>query len=427
MIYESMMYQTKCVSSLRRLLALLLPFLLLVFRSFSLKFQLIPVSNVMDGRSTSVSLTTAGKDFNESTPTTAFLSNFQDLNDYQKAPQETVTSTNFDGVQPDVWAWCVLTKDNGLFHHFPHAAEKLLPCWSWFQRIRSNYTSTQCGFYLVGDLPLAPGGWPSKLIEHMGCSVTRSQPSTTEKSAPALLYYLKNNTRRRFEWFQRPEDANALRTQVLKSMNYPDNDPSSRKIRITIIDRNTTVGNRRKRNSRRILNVVNISKALKETFPFADVTTAFMEGLEPEEQFAFWSQQDIIVIAHGAAITNAFFMPPAKTSALVELFPLHFYFTEFYSTLLNSSGIRGYGYYNNVTDIKADFAAHRETHAMEAYYRDQNLNPPVEAVVDLVRKALLEGGKSTRRKQDPKRHFRSRMARQRSARGIAESRSSRIY
>ncbi len=402
----------------------LLVFLVYIFGSFSVNFGLLSVSDFVDERSSSPSMAAVGKHSSESMTTTALDGNTHHLNDYQTM-LPTPAVTNFEGVQPGMWAWCVLTKDNRLFHHFPHAAEKLLPCWSWFQRIRTNYTATQCGFYLQGDLPLAPGEWTSKLIEHMGCSVTRSKPSSTDKSAPALLYYLKNNTRRRFEWFQRPEDAKALRTQVLKSMKYNDNDPASRRIRITIIDRKTTVGNRRQRNTRSILNVLNISLAIKKTFPFANVSTVYMEGMDPEEQFAFWSQQDVVVIAHGAAITNAIFMPPAKTSALIELFPLHFYFTEIYATLLKSCGIRGYGYYNNVTDIKADFAAHSKTHKMKEFYRDQNLSPPVDAVVDLVRKALSEGG-TKRRMQDPLRHFKSRMARGRNVRGIAESLSSRI-
>jgi len=35
--------------------------------------------------------------------------------------------------------WCVLDENNtALFKHFPPASQALLPCWSWFQRIREK-------------------------------------------------------------------------------------------------------------------------------------------------------------------------------------------------------------------------------------------------------------------------------------------------
>jgi Glycosyltransferase 61 len=119
------------------------------------------------------------------------------------------------------------------------------------------------------------------------------------------------------------------------------------------------------------------------------------------EQYAFWSQHDVIVAAHGAALTNAIFLPPGGGSAVIEIFPPHFYDTDFYGTLLKRSGIRGYGYYNDVTDIAADFAAHTKTHSEVIKYREQNLSPPVEAIIDLVKQALADGGYGPRGNRKP--------------------------
>ena len=319
---------------------------------------------------------------------------------------ESISTTNaIPNAQPEVWLWCALIKDNSLFHHFPHTAEKCLPCWSWFQRMRemlSKDTTTHCGLYLNGDLPLDPEGWAGRLVEHMGCSVTRSDPFISENSAPTMVYHLKNNTQKPFEWFQRPEDARSLREKVLQSINCSDINPTTQGVRIAGIDRNTRVKNRRKRVTRSLLNIANITQALKIEFPAANVVIAYMEDMQVDEQFAFWSQHDIIVAAHGAALTNAIFLPPGGGSAVIEIFPHHFYWTEFYATLLKRSGLRGYGYYNNVTDIKADYAAHSRNHSDVMKYREQNLNPPVEAIVDLVKQALADGGYGPGGERPPK-------------------------
>ena len=89
---------------------------------------------------------------------------------------------------------------------------------------------------------------------------------------------------------------------------------------------------------------------------------------------------------------NAFLLPSGNSSAVVEIFPPHYYFIEFFGRLLTSAGLRGYGYFNGVSDYATDHAEHSKTIKDRTLYRQQDLEPPVDAVLDLVRQAMVDGG-----------------------------------
>lgn len=297
--------------------------------------------------------------------------------------------------------WCQLDRLNTiprLMNHFPHAAQGLLPCWSWFQETietRSHrLMTTHCGFYLkdgIGRM-VRPNGWIEQLITHMGCNVTETEPvggiSTDNCTANC---FAKNVTLvHRFpkevfstQFFKRPEDAAALRSKILRSLNVTDEPgTSAASARIAIVDR---------KKSRRIRNVKKMAAAIRATFPSATLEIAYMETMVPSEQFVFWSQHDIVITGHGAAVTSAFFLPPGNTSAVIQIFPPHYYLNMF-SYLLSSAGLHDYGYYNGVSDYMEDFAEHSKTIEDRTKYRTQDLKPPLDAVIELVQKAMMEGG-----------------------------------
>ena len=306
----------------------------------------------------------------------------------------------------ELWLWCQLDKGNTLmFPHFPHASQALLPCWSWFQEIMqarspqlttaaATSAHTHCGFYLKDGLGrfVRPKEWIDALIRHMGCSVTEIEPSRSidtsscirndtwicKERNTTLVYRLPKNRR---QFFKRPIHAAALRTKILQSLKFEDKRRTST-ARIAIVDRKHT---------RRIINLKRMVAAVQEAFPNAIVETAYMEDMKPTEQFLFWSQHDIIVTGHGAAITNAFFLPPGNASAVIEIFPPHYY-PDIFSLLLKSAGLHGYGYFNGVSDYITDHEEYSKTFKERSFWREQNLIPPVDAIVDLVRQAMLEGG-----------------------------------
>lgn len=188
-------------------------------------------------------------------------------------------------------------------------------------------------------------------------------------------------------WFEKPEDPAALRSRLLDrqdKVNSTWKQPFSREQRQTI-----TIINRR--DSRRIMNIENITTALREEYPSTPIQTVYLEDVEPLEQFAFWSQQSLVIAAHGAGLMNAIFLPPGNASAVIEIFPPHYYLHFYFGNLLRSCGIRRYGYYFNETDPAADWAVYGSTKPLRRLYRNVDLEPPVDDILGLVRKALMEG------------------------------------
>ena len=158
--------------------------------------------------------------------------------------------------------------------------------------------------------------WIGQLIKHMGCRVTDVDPTRsisadkkctlhqgTSRNCPAnattLVYRLPSEVVVQRHFFAKPEDAAALRTRVFQSLNVTDVPPrtSGTRARIAFIDRKRT---------RRILNLENMTAAVRAAFPLASLETAYMEDLQPFEQFIYRGQHDIIVTGHGAAMASAF-------------------------------------------------------------------------------------------------------------------------
>ena len=322
----------------------------------------------------------------------------------------------------DLQLWCQLDPENTKaenFWHFPHTSLGLLPCWSWFQRIMqarnqnmdstttNTARTTQCGFYMKNwttnksrHRATDPESWIAQLIKHMGCSVTEVEPTRSISAdnckandtancggrSLALVHRLPRTVFVAMQCFERPEDAAALRTKVFQSLNVTDADTprtAGTPARIAFVDRKLT---------RRILNLANITAAVRAAFPSASVESAYMEDMQPSEQFVFWGQHDIIITGHGAAVTNAIFMPPGNTSAVIEIYPPHYYH-PFFMGLVKSAGIRGhYRYVNGVSNWLEDFQEHSLTRKERSFYRSVDLEPPVDDIVDLVRQAMSEGG-----------------------------------
>ena len=355
--------------------------------------------------------------------------------DYSNFLRNASQSLHVQGPE-ELQLWCQLDPENTverIFWHFPHTSQALLPCWSWFQtimrdqeRARNHNMETtmarttttiaptiQCGFYMKNwsdkDSRRAtdPEWWIAQLIKHMGCSVTTSEPTLTrsirtknctenckehgvtedlEGRNSTLVYRMPKEAFDSRQFFERPEDAAALRTTVFQSLNVTDTPRTAgTPARIAFVDR------RRRRRKRRILNLDNITAAVRAAFPSATVETAYMEDMQPFEQFVFWGQHDIIIAGHGAAMMNAIFLPPGNTSAVIEIYPPH-YAPPIFVLLLQSAGIRAYPYFNGVSNWLEDHQEHSRTLAERDLYRNVDLKPPVDDILDLVRRAMSEAG-----------------------------------
>jgi hypothetical protein len=120
-----------------------------------------------------------------------------------------------------------------------------------------------------------------------------------------------------------------------------------------------------------------IVRAVQVEFPLASVVLTNMSGYTMLEQARWWNDKDVIILAHGAAMTNLVFME--DSSAVVEIFPDMYNPYEFYYGLAESSGVR------------PPYAIFRNTRATEKYNRSPrqvDLLPNVTEVVSLVKDAL---------------------------------------
>jgi hypothetical protein len=180
-------------------------------------------------------------------------------------------------------------------------------------------------------------------------------------------------------WFHNESDSASLREQVVGTVQRS---PVPFQPRIGLVQRKScwTRGNRF------IHNLSLIQTELQEQFPDSVVQLQHMEDMDFKEQASWWSQQDVVVGAHGASMTNLIFLTPA--AAVVEIFPEHFYPIDFYQSLSASCGVRHFGWYNNVTDPLADYRAHCHNAVDRDRYRTVDLTPPLEQVVELVRQAV---------------------------------------
>jgi hypothetical protein len=139
------------------------------------------------------------------------------------------------------------------------------------------------------------------------------------------------------------------------------------------------------------MNIGNITTALREAYPSALIQTALLEEMEPMEQFTFWSQQSLVIAAHGAGLMNAIFLPPGNASAVIEIFPPHYYAHNYFGSLQGhvASGVMDTTTTNRILLQTGRYIG--STSPQRRVYRNVDLEPPVEDILGLVRKALLEG------------------------------------
>ena len=161
-------------------------------------------------------------------------------------------------------------------------------------------------------------------------------------------------------WFQRSDTCSSFRERLWKNLEINPPKVSPTKRRIGILDRNE---------SRAIRNIPGLIRELKvhfndkaididvRTFDSEYELTSERDTLS--EQARWFAAKDLIIVAHGAALSNVVFMRPG--SAVLELFP-RYYFNDMFWELMNQCGIRHSWYYDG--DVKKKYSqksAQKET------------------------------------------------------------------
>jgi Glycosyltransferase 61 len=286
-------------------------------------------------------------------------------------------------------AVCALDDKNMVYvYNLYHVAQSLLPCWSFFQRVKEAWPEATCTFWLSSQALQRPREWQLKLIESMNCSLTQANP--TSVNGNTLVHYNDKNVcpgqyctihiepnpvadhEPRYDFFERPEDAIALRKQVLGDVANNE----TNRLKIGLVDR---------RSNQKVLNIQEIESEI--FFPNAAIELMFMEDMHFEEQARWWSEQNVVVGAHGAAYTNMIFMPVERGAAIVQIFPHDYYPIYFFQSLANTTGVHAYFWADS--DDPLGNNAKPKKQKLRAIKKN-NINPPVDDITSLVKKNVDE-------------------------------------
>lgn len=236
------------------------------------------------------------------------------------------------------------------FQHFAHAAMTLLPCWQWFL----SSPATSCAFLLEQGLP--ENVWAESLVQEMGCSIIVEAP---KQCAVLGRWKIKRGLALRYDWVVRPGAASVLRESMARRHVF---DTAGSGQSIGLLQRNRTrqllVQSRGNSSAHTPLQGV-----LSTLAPQATVTS--FEGLTFLEQAAWMYKHDIILMAHGAAVTNTIFMRPC--SVLVQFYSNHYYPLGFYEPMISAVGVVPITWYPNknmTADPMPQDAAALQEHAL---------------------------------------------------------------
>lgn len=215
------------------------------------------------------------------------------------------------GSSDDRTHWCVVASKflpkttRGHFDHFPHAAEIILPCWSYF--VKENVTD-RCGFALVNiNYKLPP--WIKELVDTMGCHVKQSDYGLPKDNIVDFVpaediqhipnYYLLRPRLDYIRYLDHPEHAHMLRRMFVSDDYIGSVKGNGKPLQIGIIQRD---------GARRFDNLDEILKTLKNDIPEASIIVSDFKFGSVKEQATWFATKDMVIASHGAALTNSIFI-----------------------------------------------------------------------------------------------------------------------
>ncbi len=196
-----------------------------------------------------------------------------------------------------------------IFEHMPHAAQTLYQCWSFFR----FWNLGECAVLLEGGLWLSP--WAAWLVAQMGCWVwTRlaDEPWCSLVGWPAQPPRTNVSRGDAFAWFANDGDARALGARL-----PPAPSGSARPRAVGAVQRAST---------RRVVGA--------DLEALGDV--AVLERMPFAAQASFFASHEVIVAAHGAALTWAAYVQ--RCTAVVVLYPPDYYPLFYFERLVEDAG-----------------------------------------------------------------------------------------
>lgn len=296
--------------------------------------------------------------------------------------------------------WCILSKGymsvsaSKYFNHFPHAAEGILPCWSWFRK--ANATSN-CGLVIMDGLELVENSWQKQLVDVMKCRVEYRNETYTGKHLTNLpggnssIQFVQNVLLQKpgystMRYLAEEEDAHALRRLFVDDIaiynvkDYTDYyylcvNKSKKLLQIGLLQRE---------GRRVITNLHEIREALRVALPYAEIHTSTLDYPLIRDQALWFATKNIIIGAHGAGLTNALFI--TKGTIVLQIWPDNWFWQSLDSLIEQSAGI-ALDWYPRGKHPVVTFETAKRTGAQN-FGRESNITPPVEEVVDRILMAL---------------------------------------
>jgi len=263
--------------------------------------------------------------------------------------------------------WCMLTKDNvpkhnkwfGTIEHFPHTLEWFADCWNYLQEESKFEGADVKGGFIIDEhvkKKLQKKYWNRAFFPAMKFPVMIHR-NDTEKDEP-LDYNLITTKYYEGGWFQRSDICASFRERLWRNLDVYPQKHNKKARRIGILNRNE---------SRAIMDIGRLTKELKKHYKNAHVDVRAFDSeydLKKEEdtmqmQARWFADKDLIIMAHGAAMSNVIFMKPG--SAVLELYP-QYYFNDMFWELMAQCGIYHSWYYDgNRTEKYTQDLAQQET------------------------------------------------------------------
>lgn len=245
--------------------------------------------------------------------------------------------SDFITIDPNLPGYC-RWDECSICHHFPHAAQYLYSCFSyWNQESKESQPRVLVTNY-VGKNPRWPNGrlpWPFhldfnhglvlELYQHFGVRIVANQTGGARpRVRQSLPFAMKNPV----------ADTESLRNILVPQKKVHQVDCNAP--RIVVLNR--------KGNNRRITNIHSVLEQLSSSWP--KIKTDAFDGVPYHEQFRRMANTDIVLTPHGAQLTSMIVMP--RCGAVLELFPTGYFIPNFFGSLADVASIRHYTAYHGV-------------------------------------------------------------------------------
>jgi hypothetical protein len=256
--------------------------------------------------------------------------------------------------------------------HIPHVLAWVAGCWSWLhgdQGSKSNSTIMSTATIALDSVvysrfvirPNYPK-WNQAFFEGLQLPIVLIDDS--ESRLPIKHQEVYKRAFGELSWFGRRGPCDALRRRLWGHLGVAIR--KSTAIRIGLVDRESR---------RRIVQASQLRDGLQSLFPAYNVSLrVFTSRSTLQEQAQWFAQQDLVILAHGAAVSNVLFQRPL--TAVLELFPRNFCFNMFRS-LAEQCDVHHFLYYDGGSHPEEDF----QTHFSErGRMRNQDIHVSLETV-----------------------------------------------